>query len=69
MWFGDDLKLNLRFESFVNSKGCKTAAAERSSGWLFESFVNSKGCKTGKLPDYTSMRLRALLIQKDVKLA
>ena len=33
------------FESFVNSKGCKTVQA-LSLKTLFESFVNLEGCKT-----------------------
>ena len=90
MWLGDDLKLNLRFESFVNSKGCKTNRS--SDRWvavfesfvnskgcktahtfvyhlrLFESFVNSKGCKTVLSENCNVVGLRALLIQKDVKL-
>ena len=34
----------------------------------FESFVNSEECKTISLKDVSSWRLRALLIQKSVKL-
>ena len=33
----------------------------------FESFVNSERCKTHRHSTYAGMRLRALLIQKDVK--
>ena len=33
----------------------------------FESFVNSERCKTHRHGTYAGMRLRALLIQKDVK--
>ena len=36
----------VKFESFVNSKGCKTAIYIRQKTYMFESFVNSKGCKT-----------------------
>ena len=35
----------------------------------FESFVNSERCKTDDVIDDTTNRLRALLIQKDVKLS
>ena len=35
---------------------------------MFESFVNSERCKTYKCYKWTCWRLRALLIQKDVKL-
>ena len=35
---------------------------------LFESFVNSERCKTMKLKSLYKICLRALLIQKDVKL-
>ena len=34
----------------------------------FESFVNSERCKTDRLDIFTLTSLRALLIQKDVKL-
>ena len=34
------------FESFVNSKGCKTFRLGKQYNLGFESFVNSKGCKT-----------------------
>ena len=34
---------------------------------MFESFVNSERCKTAKELLYLLVRLRALLIQKDVK--
>ena len=42
----------MRFESFVNSKGCKTILSPVPDNISFESFVNSKGCKTlsTKLP-------------------
>ena len=58
----------ITFESFVNSKGCKTYTCLQSCWVMFESFVNSKGCKTSNTIPYTLARLRALLIQKDVKL-
>ena len=35
---------------------------------LFESFVNSERCKTNTSTEHFTSRLRALLIQKDVKL-
>ena len=34
---------------------------------LFESFVNSERCKTNTSTEHFTSRLRALLIQKDVK--
>ena len=34
---------------------------------MFESFVNSERCKTGRNKADNLIRLRALLIQKDVK--
>ena len=57
-----------RFESFVNSEECKTSLQALSRLCLFESFVNSEECKTISLKDVSSWRLRALLIQKSVKL-
>ena len=36
---------------------------------MFESFVNSERCKTDSAVYHPSDRLRALLIQKDVKLS
>ena len=62
MWLGDDLKLNLRFESFVNLKGCKTASNVIVNTGLFESFVNLKGCKTMQILQGHLKSLRALLI-------
>ena len=56
------------FESFVNSEECKT---KRTSRWLqkaFESFVNSEECKTETNGTLEDIGLRALLIQKSVKL-
>ena len=55
------------FESFVNSERCKTQSPILNSGLLFESFVNSERCKTYSASFSNIPRLRALLIQKDVK--
>ena len=57
-----------QFESFVNSERCKTLPAVAVSGETFESFVNSERCKTDTFVMIFETRLRALLIQKDVKL-
>ena len=43
---GDDLNVNLRFESFVNSEWCKTGYLVYLNSPWFESFVNSEWCKT-----------------------
>ena len=43
---GDDLNVNLRFESFVNSKWCKTYNIMIGYPLKFESFVNLEWCKT-----------------------
>ena len=43
---GDDFKVNLRFESFVNLEWCKTIGLSSLSLLLFESFVNLEWCKT-----------------------
>ena len=56
------------FESFVNSERCKTKPGTYILHEEFESFVNSERCKTTNITDYTNDSLRALLIQKDVKL-
>ena len=55
------------FESFVNSERCKTILLFNRLERLFESFVNSERYKTLNLVANSSSRLRALLIQKDVK--
>ena len=60
--------LNLWFESFVNSERCKTTPLQLILLCLFESFVNSERCKTSEHGGYKLFGLRALLIQKDVKL-
>ena len=57
------------FESFVNSERCKTQAIVNNSSAMFESFVNSERCKTFLLSYSNFSGLRALLIQKDVKLS
>ena len=56
------------FESFVNSEECKTSIARIHPNRLFESFVNSEECKTLIFCVMFLLRLRALLIQKSVKL-
>ena len=56
------------FESFVNSERCKTACHKLRLAYAFESFVNSERCKTINQCELRAERLRALLIQKDVKL-
>ncbi len=56
------------FESFVNSERCKTKVDRYFTDTSFESFVNSERCKTIKFSSSQIVRLRALLIQKDVKL-
>ena len=56
------------FESFVNSERCKTPQNSAIVMKQFESFVNSERCKTGKGKNKEKPCLRALLIQKDVKL-
>ena len=56
----------MQFESFVNSEECKT---HHSLITLSGLFVNSEECKTLCKKKYPKARLRALLIQKSVKLA
>ena len=46
VWLGDDLKVNLRFESFVNLIRYKTIANEVRYVPEFESFVNLIRYKT-----------------------
>ena len=46
---GDKLKVNLRFESFVNSIRCQTYSRRLYSSIPFESFVNSIRCQTKML--------------------
>ena len=46
---GDDLNVNLRFESFVNLEWCKTNHLHRHQIGMFESFVNLEWCKTAGL--------------------
>ena len=58
----------LLFESFVNSERCKTYINDMKDWYTFESFVNSERCKTLFYLFLFCTRLRALLIQKDVKL-
>ena len=43
---GDDFKVNLRFESFVNLEWCKTKSIVDNKANAFESFVNLEWCKT-----------------------
>ena len=57
-----------QFESFVNSERCKTLSSNHYGEFLFESFVNSERCKTVDKKYPLPYCLRALLIQKDVKL-
>ena len=57
-----------RFESFVNSERCKTKYSYNHVKDMFESFVNSERCKTKNVHTHRVTGLRALLIQKDVKL-
>ena len=59
---GDDLKVNLRFESFVNLEWCKTCQLAQGSYLLFESFVNLEWCKTKVYIGGSDIGLRALLI-------
>ena len=59
---GDDLKVNLRFESFVNLIRYKTICLIRAKGFMFESFVNLIRYKTKITIASISMGLRALLI-------
>ena len=56
------------FESFVNSEECKTINQNLYIHPRFESFVNSEECKTAKEQEELEECLRALLIQKSVKL-
>ena len=58
----------LTFESFVNSEECKTNRIEQTNNYQFESFVNSEECKTRVAYPSVKKSLRALLIQKSVKL-
>ena len=58
----------VQFESFVNSERCKTLDTVTEGIYRFESFVNSERCKTTYATHPSQHRLRALLIQKDVKL-
>ena len=46
VWLGDDLKVNLRFESFVNLIRYKTIVSGLRFLRLFESFVNLIRYKT-----------------------
>ena len=46
VWLGDDLKVNLRFESFVNLIRYKTASVIIWLTLQFESFVNLIRYKT-----------------------
>ena len=57
------------FESFANSKRYKTRQSSIAAVSLFESFANSKRYKTLLREIPTNSGLRALLIQKDTKLA
>ena len=56
------------FESFVNSEECKTVHHSSHLVCPFESFVNSEECKTRVAYPSVKKSLRALLIQKSVKL-
>lgn len=49
VWLGDDLKVNLRFESFVNLIRYKTRKNGRRPRTLFENFVNLIRYKTAVL--------------------
>ena len=46
VWLGDDLKVNLRFESFVNLIRYKTNMYSKITASQFESFVNLIRYKT-----------------------
>ena len=59
---------SILFESFVNSEESKTIFTTSPKEIRFESFVNSEESKTFLFPDAFLYRLRALLIQKRVKL-
>ena len=59
---------NYQFESFVNSEECKTISCGYAKERMFESFVNSEECKTRVAYPSVKKSLRALLIQKSVKL-
>ncbi len=56
------------FESLVNSEGRKTNSRSYNPDREFESLVNSEGRKTKQINEYRNACLRALLIQKDVRL-
>ena len=49
VWLGDDLKVNLRFESFVNLIRYKTTKTFEIDELKFESFVNLIRYKTKKV--------------------
>ena len=55
VWLGDDLKVNLRFESFVNLIRYKTKVISGYKVTLFESFVNLIRYKTKKFVDVVSL--------------
>ena len=57
------------FESFANSERYKTYHLYLYCLYLFESFANSERYKTEPHITYGGLCLRALLIQKDTKLA
>ena len=59
----------MKFESFVNSEECKTIFPQVLTTIEFESFVNSEECKTVSIELSCHCSLRALLIQKSVKLS
>ena len=59
---GDNLKVNLRFESFVNLIRYKTMMESLSYSFQFESFVNLIRYKTVAEPLSEFIGLRALLI-------
>ena len=56
------------FESFVNSEEYQTALLSGDSFALFESFVNSEEYQTAAQAKEQEIGLRALLIQKSIKL-
>ena len=62
VWLGDDLKVNLRFESFVNLIRYKTEQNKQHDANAFESFVNLIRYKTNNPVKRIISCLRALLI-------
>ena len=62
-------EVTYEFESFVNSEEYQTLSTCILEPPLFESFVNSEEYQTSRCSFVTSSSLRALLIQKSIKLS